>query len=81
MQGNTFGSMRHITDEYRRKALESQPNRNVIEQYTLDGMLVATYKSIKEAHRVTGIWNIAEASKPNGLCKTAGGYVWARKGN
>jgi len=49
----------------------------------LDGKLVATYRSINEAHRVTGIWNIAEASKPGGLCKTAGGFVWVsrEKGN
>ena len=81
MQGNTYGSQRNITDEYRKKALESQPNRSVLEQYTLDGKLVATYRSINEAPRITGIWHIAEASKPGGLCKTAGGYIWARKGN
>ena len=81
MKGNNFGAFRNITDEYRDRALTSQPNRCVIEQYTLDGKLVARYRSINEAFRQTGIYNIAEASKPNGLCSTAGGYRWARKGN
>ena len=81
MLGNNYGSRRHITDEYRQKALESQPNRVIIEQYTLDGKLVATYRSVNEAHKITGIWNIAEASRENGRSKTAGGYIWARKGN
>ena len=82
MKGNKFGANRNITDEYRKKALESQPNRVVIEQYTLDGELVATYRSVNEAHRITGIWNIAEASRPNTRSKTSGGYIWKRrKGN
>lgn len=79
MKGNDFGSRRQITDEYKEKALESQPNRVIIEQYTLDGELVATFRSVNEAHRLTGIWNIAEASRPNSRCKTSGGYIWKRK--
>lgn len=79
MMGNNFGARRNITEEYKKKALESQPNRVVIEQYTLDGELVATYRSVNEAHRITGIWNIAEASRLNSRSKTSGGYIWKRR--
>ena len=82
MRGNNYGAHRNITDDYRKRAVESQPNRAVIEQYTLDGELVATYRSVNEAHRVTGIWNIAEASRDGGGSRTSGGYIWKRrKGN
>ena len=78
MKGNRLGAYRRITDEYKRKALISQPNRCIIEQRTLDGELVAVFNSINEAFRSTGIWNIAEASRVGGRSKTAGGYVWVR---
>ena len=81
MLGNDFGKHRNITDEYRHKAKMSQPHRKVIQQYTLDGQLVAEYNSIKEAHKITGIWNIGEASIEGSRVPTAGGFVWKRKGN
>lgn len=34
-----------------------------------------------EAHKLTGIWNIAQASMENSGLATAGGFVWKRKGN
>ena len=79
MKGNDFGSRRNITNDYKEKALISQPNRVVIEQYTLSGELIATFRSVNEAHKLTGIWNIAEASRPDGRSKTSGGYIWKRK--
>lgn len=50
-----------------------------IEQYTLSGELVATFESITEAEKKTGIYHLREASDPTNLArKTAGGYIWKR---
>ena len=81
MMGNDFGKYRKITDEYRHKAQINQPHRKIIQQYTLDGELVAEYNSINEAHKLSGIWNIGQASMENSGLATAGGFVWKRKGN
>lgn len=41
--------------------------------------IIATYSSIKEAERITGIYHITQASDPNNTSrKTAGGYIWKR---
>ena len=50
-----------------------------IEQWSLDGELVATFTSITEAEQKTGIAHIREASDTNNTSrKTAGGYIWKR---
>ena len=50
-----------------------------IEQWTMDGELVATFASINEAEHKTGITHIREASDTNNTSrKTAGGYIWKR---
>ena len=81
MMGNDYGAHRNITDEYKEKALVSQPNRREILQYTLNGEFVSKYRSLNEAFRNTGIWNIGEASRRYSKFGsfTAGGYIWIRK--
>lgn len=80
MKGNTFGAYRNITDEYKERALLGQPHRRVIYQYTFDGDFVAEYRSLNEAFRQTGIWNIGEASRRKSKfgSRTTGGYIWIR---
>lgn len=48
--------------------------RKPVEQYTKEGVLIAKYNGLVEAHQVTNINNISEACL--GKIKTAGGYVW-----
>lgn len=49
-----------------------------VNQYSLDGIYIATYKSIKEASEKTGIDNgdISNCCLGRPHHKTAGGYVW-----
>ena len=49
-----------------------------IAQYSLDGVLIATYPSMKEAERQTGICStgIGACARGTEWCKTSGGYVW-----
>lgn len=50
-----------------------------VEQWTIDGRLVATFSSLTEAEQKTGITHIREASDENNTSrKTAGGYIWKR---
>ena len=80
MKGNTLGANRNITEEYKERALLGQPHRRVIYQYTFDGEFVAEYRSVNEAHKQTGIWNIGEASRRKSKFNqhTTGGYIWIR---
>lgn len=48
-------------------------------QYSIDGKLLATYKSVREAARMTGLQSGAIGRCCNGKLKTAGGYVWRHK--
>lgn len=43
------------------------------------GNVIATFNSIREAERLTGIYHIFDASNPNSNRKSAGGYYWRRK--
>lgn len=47
-------------------------------QYTLSGEFVAEYSSSAEASRKTGIGHVKHAV--SGALKTAGGFIWKRKG-
>lgn len=49
-----------------------------VNQYSLDGRLLNTYKSIHEASRQTGVCqsNICQCCKGNLSYKSAGGFVW-----
>ena len=48
----------------------------MVTQHTIDGTMVARYRSLTEAQDVTGVrlHNISECCRGNS--KTAGGYVW-----
>jgi len=45
-----------------------------VQQFTVDGLLVATFSSITEATKITGVTNIGNVA--NGKRKIAGGFVW-----
>ena len=51
-------------------------NTKVISQYTVDGVLVETYRSAREATRVTGINHGNICACARGIKRHAGGYVW-----
>jgi hypothetical protein len=45
-------------------------------QKTLDGEVLATYPSIKEASRSTGLWSVSIGAVANGKQRKTGGYVF-----
>lgn len=49
-----------------------------VNQFSIDGIFIAQYPSIREAERITGIDNgwISGCCREKYGCKTAGGYVW-----
>lgn len=61
------------------KALRIIKRSKPVEQYNLDGKLLATFSSLREAENKTGICNIARVVEGRG--KTAGGFIWKFKGN
>lgn len=58
---------------------KDNPSSKEVRQYRLDGTLVATYSSAREAHDKTGICRQDICKLRNGTAKgrkTAGGYIW-----
>lgn len=49
-----------------------------IKQFTLEGILVRTWKSIYEAERKTGFSHASISRAVNGKSKSAYGFVWTR---
>jgi len=47
-----------------------------VEQLDLDGNVIATYDSLHDASRKTGVRNGNISRVCRGICKTAGGYNW-----
>lgn len=49
-----------------------------VQQYSIDGEYIATYPSVSEASRQTGInlGDIASCCRKRKHCHTAGGYIW-----
>ena len=47
-----------------------------VSQYTKDGVLLAHFKSMHEAERITGVPNGSISSACSGRSKTAHGYIW-----
>ena len=43
-------------------------------QFTLDGILIQTFHSTREACRQLGLYNVSKCAR--GKCKTSGGFVW-----
>lgn len=62
----------------RRTGLHKSDGDKPVSQYTRDGEYVASYKSISEASRKTGvdISGISRVARGKRYCHTAGGYVW-----
>lgn len=50
-----------------------------VEQYDLNGNLLATFSSIIEAERATGVHNPNITKVIKGIRKTAGGFKWKQK--
>jgi len=50
--------------------------KKAVNQYDIEGNFVATYLSIEEAKRKTGIKHIGDVVRGSYGHKTAGGYVW-----
>jgi hypothetical protein len=48
-----------------------------VNQFSKDGILVATYPSVNEARRNTSILNISQCCRGNR--KSAGGFIWKFK--
>lgn len=59
-----------------RKKVETSISKSVL-QYSLDGKLIAEYKSASEAIRKTGITSLHRACR--GEYKSSGGYIWKYK--
>ena len=47
-----------------------------VEQYTLKGELIATYKSLNQAYKATGVLPASIRNNINGNYKQAGGFLW-----
>ena len=61
-----------------KKMSENRPKKAVL-QYTLDGVLVGEFVSMKEAGRQTGISDASISGACSGRQKQAGGYIWKLK--
>ena len=55
-----------------------RPRGNKIGQYTIDGLLVSTYKSTCEASRKTGVSRGGISHCVNGRTNQSGGFVWRK---
>ena len=58
------------------KVVYKQNFRKEVAQYSLEGKLIATYKSGAEAHRKTGISCSQISNCCNNKIELAGGYIW-----
>lgn len=74
----TYGTINQRT---RLKLRNNPKTSKPVIQYTRDGIFVAEYPSIEEAHRQTGICQRTIVQVVKGLprWKTAGGFVWKLK--
>lgn len=76
---------RVYTEERNAKILSSRKKNNTnnqekeVHQFTLAGEYIASYKSLKEAERVTGIYfsSIGHVCRRGRGGKSAGGYMWS----
>ena len=62
---------------YSQKINSSYNDRNKeVQQFDKNNKLLATYKSISDASRITGIKVSSISYSANGQRKTGGGYIW-----
>lgn len=70
------------SDEKRKKIAHSHKfHSKQIEQYTLDGKLLATYSSMHAMERATGCFRSAVSNYLKGLSDYCYGYIWKYKEN
>lgn len=74
-ENNVYGTAR-----WRAGRSNSLRLKDPVEQYSLDGKLLATYKSMCEADRATGVPYKSISAACRCKCRTAGGYRWAKVG-
>lgn len=67
--------------EFRKRQKEAviEARSKPVEQYNIDGELVGTYPSVREAERKTGIFFSGICNAIAGRQLTAGGYKWKYK--
>ena len=68
-----------MCEELKEASKKETWDKHVIVQMTLDGEIVAEYKTAEEAKKATGITTIQLCLK--GIQKAAGGYLWRYKNN
>ena len=69
---------RKLSEKTKERMRQNSQRINVY-QYTVEGELVAVWKSTREAARIGGYNNSAISKCCRGKRKTAGGYVWKYK--
>ena len=69
---NNVDNLEWCTAQYNIDYSRAKP----VNQYSLDGIYIATYKSIKEASRTTGTDQTGIVDCCKGKLKTSGGYIW-----
>lgn len=69
---------RHHSDSTIQMMRDNSYNKLKVGQFDKTGRLIATFSSMCEAERATGIPNSNISKCCNGLLKSAGGYVWKR---
>ncbi len=71
------------SDEYKKKIsiIMSKINGRPVEQYTIDGLCINKYNTIKEGAIHTGIHKGSIQACAGGRTKTAGGFIWKYKVN
>lgn len=75
---NAFGTR---PDRVSKTQINDKTKSKPVFQRTLQGVLVATHPSLKEAERQTGINAINIGRCCRGKVKTAGGYIWEYASN
>lgn len=78
---NCFANLEWCTQKeninYSQKINSSYNDRNKgVQQFDKNNKLLATYKSISDASRITGIKVSSISYSANGQRKTGGGYIW-----
>ena len=78
---NCFTNLEWCTQKeninYSQKVNSSFNERNKeVQQFDINNNLLATYKSISDASRITGIKVSSISYSANGQRKTGGGYIW-----
>lgn len=71
-RNNCVDNLEWCDKQYNNEYSHNKP----IQQYSIDGELLATYKSTVYATQITGIKSTCITNNLKGKSRTAGGYVW-----